>query len=261
MTGHPEVRAQRASKGRVEYLLRLGDNALVLAQRSAAWVAHAPIMEEDVALANVALDLFGQARLWLDYAGEIESAGRDADALAFHRDSSEFRNVLLVEQPNGNFADTIARGYLYDVWANLALHALARSSDEQVAAIAAKSAKETAYHLRRSEDWLVRLGDGTELSHERAQHAVDELWRFTGEMFLGDDVDAAMIEAGIGFDPNSLRDAWLERIGITFANATLALPADGWMQRGGKQGQHSEALSYMLAEMQVLPRTYVGATW
>jgi ring-1,2-phenylacetyl-CoA epoxidase subunit PaaC len=246
---------------RVEYLLRLGDNALVLAQRSAAWIAHAPIMEEDVALANVALDLFGQARLWLEYAGEIEGAGRDADALAFHRDSGEFRNVLLVEQPNGNFADTIVRGYFYDAWANLALHALARSSDEHVAAIAAKSAKETAYHLRRSEDWLVRLGDGTELSHERAQRAVDELWRFTGEMFLGDDVDVAMTEAGIGFDANSLRDAWLERVGITFANATLAQPADGWMQRGGKQGQHSEALSYMLAEMQVLPRTYVGAAW
>ncbi|MGB6984966.1 MAG: 1,2-phenylacetyl-CoA epoxidase subunit PaaC [Candidatus Aquilonibacter sp.] len=246
---------------RVEYLLRLGDNALVLAQRSAAWIAHAPVMEEDVALANVALDLFGQARLWLDYAGEIEGAGRDADALAFYRDSGEFRNVLLVEQPNGNFADTIVRGYFYDTWANFALHALARSSDEHVAAIAAKSAKETAYHLRRSEDWLVRLGDGTELSHELAQRAVDELWRFTGEMFLGDDVDVAMTEAGIGFDPNALRDAWLERIGMTFANATLAQPADGWMQRGGKQGQHSEALSYMLVEMQVLPRTYVGASW
>ncbi len=246
---------------RVEYLLRLGDNALVLAQRSAAWVAHAPVMEEDVALANVALDLFGQARLWLDYAGEAEAAGRDADALAFHRDSSGFRNLLLVEQPNGNFADTLARGYFYDVWADLALRELSRSRDEHIAAIAAKSAKETAYHLRRSEDWLIRLGDGTELSHERAQHAVDDLWRFTGEMFLGDAVDDEMMAAGIGFDPASLREPWLERIGICFANATLAQPADGWMQRGGKQGQHTEALGYMLAEMQVLPRTYVGANW
>ncbi|HTZ53525.1 MAG TPA: 1,2-phenylacetyl-CoA epoxidase subunit PaaC [Candidatus Acidoferrum sp.] len=261
MTGHPEARAKRASKGRVEYLLRLGDNALVLAQRSAAWVAHAPVMEEDVALANVALDLFGQAKLWLEYAGKLENGGRDADALAFHRDSGDFRNLLLVERPNGNFADTIVRGYFYDAWANLALHALARSSDEHVAAIAAKSAKETAYHLHRSEDWLIRLGDGTELSHDRAQHAVDELWRFTGEMFLGDDVDAEMTSAGIGFDPASLREAWLERIGIAFANAALAQPADDWMQRGGKQGHHSEALSYMLAEMQVLPRTYIGAQW
>jgi ring-1,2-phenylacetyl-CoA epoxidase subunit PaaC len=246
---------------RVEYLLRFGDNALVLAQRCAAWVAHAPIMEEDVALANVALDLFGQAKLWLEYAGEVEGAGRDADALAFHRDSGEFRNLLLVEQPNGNFADTVVRGYFYDAWAHLALQALARSRDEHLAAIAAKSAKETAYHLRRSEDWLIRLGDGTELSHERTQHAVDELWRFTGEMFLVDDVDVAMTEAGIGFDPASLREGWLERIGVAFANATLAQPADGWMQRGGKQGRHTEALSYMLAEMQVLPRTYVGAKW
>jgi ring-1,2-phenylacetyl-CoA epoxidase subunit PaaC len=245
----------------MEYLLRFGDDALVLAQRCAAWVAHAPVMEEDVALANVALDLFGQAKLWLEYAGEVEGAGRDADAFAFHRDSGEFRNLLLVEQLNGNFADTVVRGYFYDAWANLALQELSRSRDEHLAAIAAKSAKETAYHLRRSEDWLIRLGDGTELSHERTQHAVDELWRFTGEMFLSDDVDVAMTEAGIGFDPASLREAWLERIGIAFANATLAQPADGWMQRGGKQGRHTEALSYMLAEMQVLPRTYVGASW
>jgi ring-1,2-phenylacetyl-CoA epoxidase subunit PaaC len=244
-----------------EYLLRFGDNALVLAQRSAAWIAHAPIMEEDVALANVALDLFGQAKLWLEYAGELESAGRNADTLAFHRDSGEFRNVLLVEQPNGNFADTIVRGYFYDVWSDLALHALSSSCDERIAAIAAKSAKETAYHLRRSRDWLIRLGDGTEFSHERAQHAVDELWRFTGELFLGDEIDAGMVEAGIGFDPPSLREAWLERVGEVLGVATLAQPKDGWMQRGGKQGRHSEALSYMLAEMQVLPRTYVGASW
>ena len=256
---HPE--RSEAKSREFEYLLRLGDNCLVLAQRSAAWVAHAPVMEEDVALANVALDLFGQAKLWLEYAGEVEGAGRDADALAFHRDSGEFRNVLLVEQPNGNFGDTIVRGYFYDVWAALAFNELSRSRDERIAAIAAKSAKETAYHLRRSEDWLIRLGDGTDLSHERAQHAVDELWRFTGEMFLGDEVDVELTAAGIGFDPGSLREAWLERIGTTFATATLAQPADDWMQRGGKQGRHTEALSYMLAEMQVLPRAYVGASW
>jgi len=244
-----------------EYALRFGDNALVLAQRCAAWVAHAPIMEEDVALANVALDLFGAAKLWLEYAGEIEGAGRDADALAFHRDSGAFHNVLLVEQPNGNFADTVVRGYLYDAWADLAWQALARSRDERIAAIAAKSAKETAYHLRRSEDWLLRLGDGTDVSHERAQHAVDELWRFTGELFWGDEVDAAMTAAAIGFDPASLRDPWFARVSTALGAATLTRPADGWMQRGGKQGVHSEALSYMLAEMQVLPRTYVGATW
>jgi ring-1,2-phenylacetyl-CoA epoxidase subunit PaaC len=246
---------------RLEYLLRLGDSALVLAQRSAAWVAHAPVMEEDVALANVALDLFGQAKLWLEYAGEIEGAGRDADALTFHRDAGAYHNVLLVEQPNGNFADTIVRGYFYDAWALLNLTALTASSDERVAAIAGKAVKETAYHLRRSEDWLVRLGDGTELSHQRVQCAVDELWRFTGELFSGDEIDAAMVAAGVGVDPDSLREPWLERVNAALALATLTKPDDGWMQRGGKQGRHSEALSYMLAEMQVLPRSYPGATW
>ncbi|HTU71288.1 MAG TPA: 1,2-phenylacetyl-CoA epoxidase subunit PaaC [Candidatus Baltobacteraceae bacterium] len=257
--GHPEVRAERASKG--EYVLRFGDSALVLAQRCAAWVAHAPVMEEDVALANVALDLFGQAKLWLEYAAEIENQGRDADALVFQRDAGDYRNALLVEQPNGNFADTIVRGFFYDAWAALALGALARSNDEHIAAIAVKSAKETAYHLRRSEDWLVRLGDGTELSHARAQHAVDALWRFTGELFIGDDLDAEMTQRGIGFDPAPLREAWLAYIAPVFASATLTRPGDGWMQRGGKQGRHTEALSYLLAEMQVLPRSFPGATW
>ncbi|HTV93617.1 MAG TPA: 1,2-phenylacetyl-CoA epoxidase subunit PaaC [Verrucomicrobiae bacterium] len=246
---------------RLEYLLRLGDSALVLAQRCAAWVAHAPIMEEDVALANVALDLFGQAKLWLEYAGEIEGAGRDADALAFHRDASDYRNLLLVEQPNGNFADTIVRGYFCDAWAQLNLSALAASSDERIAAIAAKSLKETAYHLRRSQDWLVRLGDGTDVSHERAQRAVDELWCYTGELFIGDEIDAAMVAQGVGVEPNSLRAPWLARVEAALETATLVKPGDGWMQRGGKQGRHTEALSYMLAEMQVLPRSYPGAQW
>jgi ring-1,2-phenylacetyl-CoA epoxidase subunit PaaC len=169
--------------------------------------------------------------------------------------------VLLVEQPNGNFADTIVRGYFYDVWAHLQLAALSRSSDERIAAIAAKAGKETAYHLRRSEDWVVRLGDGTELSHERVQCSVDALWRFSGEFFLGDAIDAAMVAQGIGPDPETLREPWLQRVGAALGTATLAQPADGWMQRGGKQGRHGEALSYMLAEMQVLPRSYPGAAW
>ena len=187
--------------------------------------------------------------------------GRDADALAFARNADAYRNVLLVEQPNGNFADTIVRGYFYDAWAHAHLGALAHSSDERVAAIAAKARKEVTYHLRRSEDWLIRLGDGTELSHERVQRAVDELWRYTGELFLGDEIDAAMVEQGIGVDPAILRELWLERVSPALRTATLVQPSDGWMQRGGKQGRHSEALSYMLAEMQVLPRSYPGATW
>jgi ring-1,2-phenylacetyl-CoA epoxidase subunit PaaC len=249
------------SESTIEYALRFGDSALVLAQQTSAWVAHAPIMEEDVALANVALDLFGQARLWLDYAGELEGTGRDADRLAYFRDAGAYRNVLLVEQPNGNFADTTARGFFYDAWAYLALGELTRSGDERIAAIAAKSVKESAYHLRRSEDWLIRLGDGTETSRERAQRAVNELWRFTGELFLGDNVDAEMVERGIGIDPAALREPWLERVTSAFEAATLAIPPDCWMQRGGKQGQHSEALSYVLAEMQVLPRSHPEAAW
>jgi ring-1,2-phenylacetyl-CoA epoxidase subunit PaaC len=250
-----------ASKGTFEYVLRLGDNALVLGQRTSAWVAHAPIMEEDVAMANVALDLIGQARLWLEYAGEIEGRGRDADALAFHRDSGEFRNALLVEQPNGNFADTIVRGYYYDAFAYLQLEALSRSTDKRIAEIAAKALKETAYHLHRSEDWLARLGDGTEVSHERAQRAADDLWRFTGEFFLCDAVDAENAASGAGVDPSSLREAWLARVERGLSRATLVLPAGAWMQRGGKNGVHTEALGYLLAEMQVLPRSFPAAKW
>lgn len=246
---------------RVEYLLRFGDGALVLAQQLCAWVAHAPIMEEDVALANVSLDLFGQARLWLAYAGELEGRGRDEDGLAFHRDTREFHNVLLVERPNGDFAATMARGYFYDLWAYLALGELARSSDERIAAIAAKSRKESTYHLRRSEDWLIRLGDGTQESHDRVQRAVNDLWRYTGELFLGDDVDAAMVERRIGFAPEALKEAWSARLRATFATATLEVPGESWMQRGGKQGVHGEALGYLLAEMQVLPRAMPEAAW
>jgi ring-1,2-phenylacetyl-CoA epoxidase subunit PaaC len=244
-----------------DYLLRLGDNALVLGQRTAAWIAHAPIMEEDVALANVSLDLFGQARLWLDYAGEIEGAGRDADALAFHRDPIDFRNVLLVEQPNGNYADTIVRGWFFDTFSYLQLTALSRSSDPRVSEIASKAVKETLYHLQRSEDWLARLGDGPEVSRERAQRAVDGLWRYTGEAFIGDEIDAENAASGAGVDPATLADAWNERTDRALARATLTRPKDAYMQRGGKQGRHTEALGYMLAEMQVLPRAHPQAVW
>ncbi len=241
--------------------MRLGDNALVLAQRLCAWIAHAPVMEEDVALANVSLDLFGQARLWLGYAGELEGAGRDEDHFAFHRAASGFRNVLLVERPNGDFAATTVRGYFFDLWSYLALGELARSRDERIAAIAGKTRKETAYHLRRSEDWLIRLGDGTPESHARTQHAVNDLWRYTGEPFLRDEIDAAMLDAGVGFDPATLLDPWNERVRSAFSAATLAIPSDPWMQRGGKSGLHTEQLSYLLAEMQALPRSMPEAAW
>jgi ring-1,2-phenylacetyl-CoA epoxidase subunit PaaC len=246
---------------RIEYVLRFGDNALVLAQQLSAWVAHAPVMEEDVALANVSLDLFGQARLWLGYAAELEGAGKNEDTLAFHRDAHEFHNLLLVERPNGDFAVTTARSYFYDLWSYLALGELEQSSDRRIAAIAEKSRKETAYHLRRSEDWLIRLGDGSEESHGRMQLAVNELWRYTGESFIADDVDREMVRDGVGFDPEALREPWLDRVRSSFASATLEVPPETWMQRGGKRGVHTESLSYILAEMQMLPRAIPEATW
>ncbi len=244
------------------YLTRFGDSALVLSQRLSELCGKGPALEEDMALANTALDLLGQARLWLSYAGEIEGAGRDDDALAFGRADREFHNVLLAEQPNGNYADVIVRQFFFDAWHGLALAQLSRSTDPRIAEIAAKSQKEVAYHLRRSSDLIVRLGDGTELSRKLVQEAITALWPFTGEMFTGDAVDAEMAASGEGFDPAALRDEWLRYVEKVFAIATVTMPAaEAWMQKGGKQGRHTEHLGYLLAEMQVLPRMYPGAKW
>lgn len=245
----------------LEYVLRLGDNALVLSQRLAEWCGKGPVLEEDLATTNTALDLLGQARLWLSYAGELEGKGRDEDRLAFHRDAHEFRNVLLVEQPNGHYGDTIARQYYFDAFHLPLLRLLATSSDERIADIAAKSAKEAAYHLERSADWVIRLGDGTEESHVRMQQSVDDLWMYTGELFEADGVDRAMTDARIGPDLTALRETWLAHVREVFAEATLTLPAETWMQRGGKQGVHTEKLGFLLAEMQHLPRAYPDARW
>lgn len=245
-----------------QYLLRLGDNALVLSQRLGAWCGKGPALEEDMALTNVALDLLGQARLWLSYAAEIKGQGADEDSLAYHRDASQFRNLLLVEQPNGNYAETLVRQFLFDAWHVLALRELSQSADERMREIAEKALKETTYHLRRSSDLVVRLGDGTELSRKMIQYAVDNLWRFTGEMFELDALDASMASNGIGFDPTALKQEWLDYVKDIFASATLE-PVDenAWMHKGGKQGTHTEHLSHLLAEMQVLPRSHPGATW
>jgi ring-1,2-phenylacetyl-CoA epoxidase subunit PaaC len=246
-------------------LLRLADSPLVLAQRLGAWVGKAPVLEEDLALTNVGLDLLGQARLWFAYAGEVEAryagTGRDEDALAFLRDGGEFRNLLLVEQPNGNFADTMARQFLFDAWHELALAGLARSRDARIAEIAAKSAKEVAYHVERSADWVIRLGDGTDLSHARMQAAIDALWMYTGEMFVPDAAEVPLAEAGIVADVRALAAPWRETVGAVLAEATLTMPGDGHMQRGGKQGVHTEHLGYLLAEMQFLQRAYPDARW
>jgi ring-1,2-phenylacetyl-CoA epoxidase subunit PaaC len=247
---------------RYDYPLRLGDNTLILSQRLGEWCGKGPALEEDMALTNVALDLLGQARLWLSYAAELQGDGADEDRLAYHRDAHQFRNLLLLEQPNGHYGDTLVRQFFFDAWHALALRELSRSADPRIAEIAQKAAKEVAYHLRRSSDLLVRLGDGSERSHAMMQAAVEGLWRFTGEMFAGDAVDAAAAQSGIGFDPASLRQPWLDYVGEVLVTATLRMPpADAWMHKGGKQGVHTEHLSRLLAEMQVLQRAHSGASW
>jgi ring-1,2-phenylacetyl-CoA epoxidase subunit PaaC len=241
--------------------LRLADTNLVLAQRLGEWVGHAPALEEDLGLANVALDLIGQARLLLAHAGALEGRGRDEDALAYLREESEYLNLTLVEQPNGDFADTIARQFLFDAWHLGLCEGLAGSSDAALAAIAAKGRAEAAYHLRYSGGWLERLGDGTPESHARAARALATLWPYVNELFADDDVDRGAAEAGIAPLPSSLEKAWSARVDATLSAATLARPAPapfGWY---GKQGRHSEHLGYLLAEMQSLHRAHPGATW
>jgi len=246
---------------RFEYLLRMGDSALVLAQRLSEWVGKGPVLEEDIALANVGLDLIGQARMWLSYAGEVEGAGRDEDALAFRRDAHQFRNALLCEQPNGNYADTTARQFLFDHWHVLMLRALERSSDARVAEIAAKAAKEVRYHVERSTDWVIRLGDGTQVSHLRMQAAIDALWPYAGELFAADAVDEAMAREGVAPDLASLSGPWRAAVSEALVEATLAVPVDDWAHRGGRQGRHSEHLGHLLTEMQFLQRAYPDARW
>ncbi len=243
------------------YLLRLGDNVLILGQRVSAWTGKGPILEEDLALANVALDHLGEARLWLALAGEIEAQGRDENALAMRRDAPEFRNLLLVEQPNGNYADTMARQFLFDAWHLPLMRALARSTDGRVAAIAERSAKEAAYHLERSREWMLRLGDGTELSHRRLATALERLWPYTGELFESDAIEQALARDGVAVDHADLRLAWRATVLDTLAEATLDLPEAGWHQSGGRRGLHSEHLTYLLAEMQYLERLHPGQQW
>jgi ring-1,2-phenylacetyl-CoA epoxidase subunit PaaC len=243
------------------YLLHLGDTTLILAQRLSEWCGKGPAFEEDMALANTTLDLLGQARLWLTYAGEVEGKGRDEDALAFLRDAHDFRNLLLVEQPNGDYAVTVVRQFYFDAWYSLLLQQLTTSADARIAEIAERAATEVAYHVRRSSDLVVRLGDGTEESHQRMQTAVDDLWSFTGEMFATDVVDERLVTQGIVPNSATLQKPWLQHVTAVFLTATLVLPSSTWMQQGGKQGRHTEHLGYLLAEMQFLQRAYPGAKW
>lgn len=243
------------------YVLRLADTSLVLGQRLGEWVGHAPALEEDLGLANIALDLIGQARLLLGYAGEIEGRGRDEDALAFLRDAPEFCNVSLAEQPNGDFGRTIVRQLLLDAWQLELYEALAASSDARLAEIAAKAVKETRYHLRFSAGWLVRLGDGTAESHARVAQALEELWRFTDELLTPDALDEEMAAAGVAPALTELRPRWEQRVNAVLEEATLKRPAAARYPWQGKRGVHTEHLGHMLAEMQHLPRAFPGVTW
>lgn len=246
---------------RQDFLLRLGDNCLILGQRLGECCGHGPVLEQDIAITNIALDLIGQARSWLTLAGKTFSPERTEDQMAFLRDAWDFRNVLLVEQPNGDFAHTIVRQFFFDNFHFLYLEELTKSADPDVAAIAAKALKEVTYHLRYSSEWMIRLGDGTEESHQRMQTAVNDLWMFSGEMLTADEVDEAVGATGIAPHPTQLADAWHAKVKVVMAEATLRIPEDNWMQSGGKQGRHSENLGFILADMQFLQRAYPGMTW
>jgi len=245
----------------LRYLLRLGDLSLVLGQRLGEWVGHAPAIEEDLGLANIALDMIGQARLLLAYAGEVEGGGRGEDEIALLREHGDYLNPVLAEQPNGDFGQTIVRQVLIDAFQLELYERLASSADARLAAIAAKSVKETRYHMRYSGGWLVRLGDGTAESHARAQSALDRLWPYTVELFAEDEVDRAMADDGIAPPLAAVEAGWSARIGELLGEATLERPRDRPYRWFGKRGEHSEHLGYLLAEMQYLQRAYPGVQW
>lgn len=244
-----------------EYLLRLGDDRLILGHRMSEWCGHGPILEEDIALSNIALDLIGQANLLLQLAGEVEGKGRDQDALAYFRDSGAYRNALLVETPNGDFGDTIVRQFLFSLHALLQLEQLQRSTHDVLAGIAAKALKETRYHVRHSGEWIVRLGDGTAESHQRVQASLDRLWRYTGEMFDHDELEARLVAQGIASDSSAPRAAWDQQLHDVASLATLMVPNEPHMQRGGRRGRHTEHLGHLLAEMQIVARSHPEAKW
>jgi ring-1,2-phenylacetyl-CoA epoxidase subunit PaaC len=246
---------------RLRYVLRLADTSLVLGQRLGEWVGHSPALEEDLGLANISLDLIGQARLLLTYAGELEGGGRTEDDLAMGREQSDFLNLALAEQPNGDFGRTLVRQVLIDAFQLELYEALQRSTDARLAEVAAKALKETRYHFRYSAGWVVRLGDGTEESRQRVQSALDELWRFTRELFAEDEVDREMAAAGVAPTLAELQPRWSARIDEVLKEATLKRPADVPYAWFGKRGEHTEHLGYLLAEMQYLHRAYPGASW
>lgn len=253
---------------RIEYILHLADTTLILSQRNSEWCGHGPILEQDIAITNISLDLIGQSRLFYQYAASLINASAAADAapatedtLAYHRNERSFMNLLLTEQPNGDWGQTILRQYFFSQFQQLLFEGLRHSKDEQLAAIAEKSIKETAYHVRWSREWVIRLGDGTEESHERMAHALTALWPYTGEFFMPAAYEAEMAATGIGVDVTTLLSAWQQQVKAVLEEATLTMPANVYMQRGGKTGIHTEHMGLILAEMQYLQRTYPGCEW
>jgi ring-1,2-phenylacetyl-CoA epoxidase subunit PaaC len=250
-----------SQKALFDYLLWLGDSTLVLGHRLSEWCGHGPILEEDIALTNIALDLIGQARLYLSYAGELESKGHSEDDLAYLRDVMAYKNALLVEQPNGDFGNTIIRQLLFTAFNYHLQTALLQSTDERLRSIAEKAIKETTYHLRHCSDWVIRLGDGTEESHKKVQDALDNLWMLTDDLFTNEPSDKVLIDSKIVPDLNTVKTKWMETIKQVVTEATLKLPAPSFMMKGGREGKHSEHLGYILAELQFLPRAYPDAKW
>lgn len=244
-----------------EYILRMGDDSLILGHRVSEWCGHGPILEEDIALTNIALDLIGQATNLLEYAGQVEGNGRDADALAFLRYEREYKNLLLVEQTNGDFGKTILRQFFFDAYRKLLFERLLKSTDNQIVAISEKSLKETKYHLKHSSEWVIRLGDGTEESHNRIQESLDALWKYTAELFFTDEVDENLTKAGIIPLMEGIQDEWMKNVTEVLTEATLSIPTNNWKQEGGRLGKHTEHLGLLLAEMQYMQRAYPNMKW
>ena len=244
-----------------EYLLRLGDDSLILGHRLSEWCGHGPILEEDIAMTNISLDLIGQATSLLKYAGEVEGKGRDEDKLAFLRIEKEYRNNLLVEQPNGDFGVTMMRQFLFDAYRFPLFEALQHSKDEQLAGIAEKSLKETKYHYRHSAEWIIRLGDGTDESHRRVQTAMNSIYRFAADIFMADGVEKGLEVAGVLPNMSKVKEEWMKNIKFVLSEATIQFPDNDWEQRGGRLGNHSEHLGFLLAEMQYMQRTYPNMEW
>ncbi|HEY1045015.1 MAG TPA: 1,2-phenylacetyl-CoA epoxidase subunit PaaC [Bacteroidia bacterium] len=244
-----------------EYVLHLADNSMILGQRNAEWCGHGPVLEQDIALTNISLDLIGEARSFYQYAADIKGEKSTEDSVAFLRDVMQYRNVLLVEQPNTDWAFTIVRQFFFDVFHYYLNLALSESKDARIKEIALKTIKETTYHMKWSSEWMIRLGDGTELSQAKMQKAVNELWEFTGEMFNPTETETTAFNLGYGADIKGIESLWMEKVKEIMNEATLTIPDNKYMQKGGKKGYHSEHLGYVLAEMQYLQRAYPGAEW